>query len=85
MAKAFPQDAVRKRMQAIADAVATQTGTPANIDFSTVALARVLGLPAEAPILIFTLGRTVGWLAHALEQQDTGRLIRPRARYIGPI
>ena len=34
---------------------------------------------------VITLGRTVGWLAHALEQQDSGRLIRPRARYIGPI
>lgn len=36
-------------------------------------------------MLIFTLGRTVGWLAHALEQQATGRLIRPRAHYAGPI
>jgi citrate synthase len=36
-------------------------------------------------MLIFTLGRTVGWLAHALEQQDSGGLIRPRARYVGPV
>ena len=85
LAKAFPRDPMQKRMRAIADAVAMQTGTPANVDFSVVALARVLGLPAEAPILLFTLGRTVGWLAHALEQQETGRLIRPRARYTGPI
>ena len=33
---------------------------------------------------IFTLGRTVGWLAHMLEQAATGTLIRPRARYTGP-
>ena len=72
-------------MRLIADTVATQTGTPPNIDFGLAALARVLKLPEEAPMTIFTLGRTVGWLAHALEQQDTGRLIRPRARYTGPI
>ncbi len=85
LAKTFPRDARQKRMRLIADTVATQTGTPPNIDFGLAALARVLKLPEEAPMTIFTLGRTVGWLAHALEQQDTGRLIRPRARYTGPI
>lgn len=85
LAKAYPRDATQKRMRLIAETVATQTGTPANIDFGLAALARVLRLPEDAPMLIFTLGRTVGWLAHALEQQDTGRLIRPRARYTGPV
>ena len=85
LAKSFHRDPMQKRMRAIAEAVAVQTGTPANVDFAMVALARVLKLPAEAPILLFTLGRTVGWLAHALEQQETGRLIRPRARYTGPL
>ena len=27
--------------------------------------------------------RLTGWLAHALEQQARGGLIRPRARYVG--
>ncbi len=85
LAKVFPRDATQKRMREIADAVTTQTGTPPNIDFGLAALARVLKLPEAAPMLIFTLGRTVGWLAHALEQQATGRLIRPRAHYTGPI
>jgi citrate synthase len=30
-------------------------------------------------------GRTIGWLAHALEQASQNRLIRPRARYSGPM
>ena len=54
-----------------------------NIDFALVALARVLNLPEDAPLSLFALGRTAGWIAHALEQYATGELIRPRAVYTG--
>ena len=40
-------------------------------------------LPDDAPFVIFAAGRMAGWLAHAMEQRETGRLIRPRARYTG--
>jgi citrate synthase len=33
---------------------------------------------------MFTCARTAGWCAHILEQKNTGRLVRPSARYIGP-
>ncbi|MDF2772754.1 MAG: Citrate synthase [Geminicoccaceae bacterium] len=39
---------------------------------------------ALEPLLLFTLGRTIGWIAHAIEEYASGRLIRPRARYVGP-
>ena len=55
-----------------------------NIDFATVTLERVLGLPRDSALALFLLGRTVGWIAHALEQANSSSLIRPRARYIGP-
>jgi citrate synthase len=32
---------------------------------------------------LFIVGRTIGWIAHAIEQYESGTLIRPRARYIG--
>lgn len=59
-------------------------GERPNIDFALAAMAAACGLPAAAPMIIFTLARAVGWLAHALEQIETGSLIRPRARYVGP-
>lgn len=55
-----------------------------NVDFATVTIERVLGLPRDSALAMFLLGRTVGWIAHALEQAAHGSLIRPRARYTGP-
>jgi citrate synthase len=60
------------------------TGEIANVDYALTALAAALGLPSDAAFLLFAIGRCAGWLAHALEQLQTGQLIRPRARYIGP-
>ncbi len=59
-------------------------GEPPNVDFALAALAASERLPAEAPFVLFALARCVGWIAHALEQHQTGSLIRPRARYTGP-
>lgn len=54
-----------------------------NVDFALAVLARVLGLPPGGALALFALGRTVGWIGHAIEQYETGRIIRPRARYVG--
>jgi citrate synthase len=69
---------------AVHEAVERLTGEPANVDFALTALADRLGLPVDAAFLMFATARCAGWLAHALEQGQTGRLIRPRARYVGP-
>jgi citrate synthase len=56
-----------------------------NLDFGLVTLRRALDLPRESSMALFALGRTVGWIAHAIEQYADNQLIRPRARYIGPV
>jgi citrate synthase len=48
-----------------------------------VALQAALELPAGSALALFALGRSIGWIGHALEQYATGELIRPRARYVG--
>jgi citrate synthase len=55
-----------------------------NLDFGLAAVARTYRLPEHAPLLLFALGRTIGWIAHAIEEYASGKLIRPRARYTGP-
>jgi len=60
------------------------TGRRPNVDFALAAAAMGLGLPRNAALGLFIIGRTVGWVAHAIEQYESGILIRPRARYLGP-
>ncbi|HZU89341.1 MAG TPA: citrate synthase family protein [Stellaceae bacterium] len=69
---------------AAAEAGARLAGAPPNVDFALAAAAAGLGLPREAALGLFVVGRTVGWIAHAIEQYESQILIRPRARYIGP-
>jgi len=55
-----------------------------NVDFALAALMAAHDLPRSAAATIFALARSVGWLAHGMEQASSGGLIRPRARYVGP-
>ncbi len=79
--EAFRPNPELLELKAAAEAI---TGLQANIDFALAALTRTLGLPPDAPFALFALGRSVGWIAHAIEQLESGGLIRPRARYVGP-
>jgi citrate synthase len=53
------------------------------IDFALVALARALKLPPGAALTLFAIGRSIGWIGHAIEQYSREELIRPRAKYVG--
>lgn len=59
------------------------SGLRPNIDGLLAAICHCNRLPAMPALVMFAAGRMAGWLAHALEQQAQGRLIRPRASYIG--
>ena len=56
-----------------------------NVEFYTALLLEAAGFPKEAFSNVFAAGRVAGWIAHAREQQTTGRLIRPQSRYVGPV
>jgi len=69
----------------VAEAAAAATGEQPNLDFALAAVARVLRLPAGSALTLFAIGRTIGWIGHAIEQYGTGQLIRPRAKYVGVV
>ncbi|MCO5162972.1 MAG: citrate synthase/methylcitrate synthase [Mesorhizobium sp.] len=54
-----------------------------NVEFYTAILLDALKIPRHAFTPVFAVGRSAGWTAHALEQQRTGRLLRPSSIYAG--
>ncbi|MBM3557292.1 MAG: helix-turn-helix domain-containing protein, partial [Alphaproteobacteria bacterium] len=83
LAKALPRDPAVLLAQRLVGAAKSQGAGAPNIDLALAALGRALALPADGGTTVFAVGRTVGWIGHALEQYTDRRLIRPRARYVG--
>jgi len=69
-----------RELAAAAKAVIDEAPT---VDFALVAVARALGLPSGAALTLFAIGRTIGWIGHAIEQYEANAIIRPRAKYVG--
>jgi citrate synthase len=71
----------------LANAVVTDAyeliGRHPALDFGLAVLSQALNLPPGGAVALFAMGRTIGWIGHALEQYQIARMIRPRARYIG--
>jgi len=76
--------AARKFTREVPERIAEATGEFVNIDYALAVLAHSLHLSPGNELTLFAMARTVGWIAHASEQLQHGRLIRPRARYVGP-
>jgi citrate synthase len=81
--EAYPTSSAVALAQATVEQVQSIAGKQPNIDLALATLAGVLHLPPGAALAIFALGRSIGWIAHAIEQYGTNQLIRPRARYVG--
>ncbi|MBZ0280260.1 MAG: MerR family transcriptional regulator [Anaerolineae bacterium] len=81
--EAYPNAEAVEMAQAGIEAAEKLIGEAPTIDFALVILARALSLAEDAPLTLFALGRTIGWIGHAIEQYAADRIIRPRARYVG--
>jgi citrate synthase len=54
-----------------------------NVEYYTALLLHCLGFPTSLFTSTFAVGRVAGWIAHAREQLENGRLIRPASTYTG--
>ncbi|WUH94956.1 citrate synthase [Streptomyces sp. NBC_00433] len=74
-------------LAAARDVVATaarHTALHANVDLALGVLSVASGMPPEAGEAVFAVGRTAGWIAHALEEYGEQALrLRPTGVYVG--
>jgi citrate synthase len=68
----------------IEEYVMEEKGLAPNVDFYSASTYYQMGIPVDIYTPIFAMSRVGGWVAHVLEQYEDNRLIRPRARYVGP-
>lgn len=81
--KHFAKSAELKLAKEIVKAAEGLIQEKPTIDFALVAAARALKLPSGAALTLFAIGRSIGWIGHAIEQYGREELIRPRAKYVG--
>ncbi|WP_158931778.1 citrate synthase [Acidisphaera sp. S103] len=75
---------LEKAVSVAIDRVKPGRTLPPNVEIMAALLLDAVGIPREASTLVFAVSRGAGWLAHAMEQQKTGRMIRPTSAYVGP-
>lgn len=57
-----------------------------NVDFYSGLVYDMLGIPSDLYTLLFVVGRTVGWIAHNIENKlYSNRIIRPATKYVGEV
>jgi citrate synthase len=81
---AFAQDVERRALAALRRRKPGRS-IEANIEMDAAILLEAMGVPRHAFTPVFAMGRTPSWIAHALEQKRTGRMIRPSSLYIGEL
>ena len=74
---------VEARVAAVIERVKPGRTLPPNVEIMAALLLDAVGFPREAFTPVFAVGRCAGWIAHALEQAKTGRMIRPTSKYVG--
>jgi citrate synthase len=84
LATAYPASPFVAVVASLVEVTRDLLGEAPALELGIVALAQELHLPKGGASTLFAFGRTIGWIGHAIEEYQAHRLIRPRARYVGP-
>jgi citrate synthase len=84
LAQMYPNSPAIQQAQTLVTIMKEIPDRKPNLEFALVTLTQTLHLPDGSALALFALGRTVGWIGHAIEQYSSGHMIRPRATYSGP-
>lgn len=81
-----PQAVAMEQMAEVIERIVTgEKKLPPNLDWPSARLYHYMRLPVDIYTPLFVVSRVVGWSAHVVEQLANNRIIRPRARYTGPL
>ena len=75
---------IEERMLAFLAAWKPDATIVTNVEFYAAVVMHLAGIPQEMFTPTFTSSRVVGWGAHLLEQAADNKIMRPKARYVGP-
>ncbi|MEV0556867.1 citrate synthase/methylcitrate synthase [Streptomyces sp. NPDC050597] len=76
---------VERRVEAILAELKPGRELHTNVEFYAGVVMELCGLPREMFTPTFAAARVVGWSANILEQAEDPKIIRPAARYVGPV
>jgi citrate synthase len=73
---------VERRVLATLSRIKPDRELPSNVEYYAGVVMAAAGLPRSMFTPTFAVSRTIGWVAHAVEQAAQGKLIRPSSRYV---
>ncbi len=75
---------IEARMLAVLNAWKPGATILTNVEYYSAVVLHLAGLPQSMFTPAFTTSRAIGWVAHLLEQSADNKIMRPKARYVGP-
>jgi citrate synthase len=78
-------EAIEQRVLALLRARKPDHPIQTNVEYYAAVVMELCGVPRSMFTPSFTVSRVVGWSAHILEQAAHNKIMRPSARYVGPM